>query len=208
MQNKTRPVFIIMFLLGFILSFSKFSYAFNKGEIYNKEAQNIVNTADLIIKAEHSYSQNTYGEGFADLLKLERNKPPYLSPMEVYTRNNSECVRKTLMQSKVYICVNPASARLNIFLPVDSASLNLVAREISKGITGQSDQVSERGGLPVISFSFISAGKAIFPSGSITVSPNANGGTTYANTNPEKGNIMARVAAIIVNFLTSAISFM
>ncbi len=225
MQNETRSVFhpfwrklnfvfIIIFILGFMFPFPGLSYAFSNGEIYNKEAQNIVNTADLIIKAEHAYSQNIGSGEFTGLLNLEREKPPYLSHMAVYSYNNSECVRKILMQGKVYICVNSTDAKLNIFMPADLASLDLVVREISKGVTGQRDRIYDNKGMPAISLGLdshslspTSIGNRISPIGSANVSLNANGGTTYTNTNCKRGNnIIARIETVIVNLFVSALS--
>lgn len=204
-------IFAVIFLTGFSFSFSKLSYALNKGEFYNKEAQNIVNTADLVIKAEHSYLQNT-GE-FTGLLNLEGENPPYLSSMAVYSYNGNECAQKILMQSNVYICVNPQAAELNVFMPAYFASLNMVAQEISKGITGKTGQISNNDGLTDISFnlnnrppSFDSNPDAMSPVSSITTSPNANGGTTYINIKNGNGNIIAQAIAIIANFFASALS--
>lgn len=200
-------ILAVTFLMFSLFSFSEFSYAFSKGKIYNKEAQNIVNTAGLIIKAEHSYLQNA--GGFAGLLNLEWGNPPYLSPMAVYNYNGLECVRKILIQSNIYICVDPQGAELNVFIPADFASLNLVAQEISKGITGQSGQVEGDSGLTYITFnlngsppSFVLNPDTMPTIGSITTSPNANGGTTYININRD-GNIIGQVIAIIAGFFAS-----
>jgi hypothetical protein len=129
---RFKDIIVITVFLPLLLfcPFSKSSYGFNKGQIYNKEAQNIVNTADLIIKAERAYSQNT-GE-FTDLSNLEHVNPPYLSPLGIYGYGSEECVKKMLLQSYVYICASAQTAELNVFMPNNFASSTWWFRKSAK----------------------------------------------------------------------------
>ncbi len=205
-------LFTIILLLVFSFLFSKLSYALNKGEIYNKEAQNIVNTSDLIIKAEHAYSQNI--GGFTGLSNLEREDPPYLSPLTIYDYNNDECAKKILLRSYVYICISPQTAELNVFIANNIASFNMVVQEISKGITGDAGQISYYNGLANISFnlnndppSFASNPNKASKVSSIVTSPNANGGTSYMNVgNGSDNNIITHMISVVAGFFASVLS--
>lgn len=205
-------LFTIISLLVFSFPFSKLSYALNKGEIYNKEAQNIVNTSDLIIKAEHAYSQNI--GGFTSLSNLEQGHPPYLSPLAIYDYNNDECVRKMLLRGYVYICISPQTAELNVFMPNNIASFNMVVQEISKGITGEAGQISYYNGLADIAFnlnnnspSFASNPNQGLKLGSVVTSPNANGGTSYMNVGIESdNNIVTQMISVVTGFFASVLS--
>ena len=216
---RFKHIIVIAVFLPFLLfyPFSKSSYGFSAGQVYNKEAQNIVNTADLIIKAEPAYLQNT--GGFADLSDLEHGSPPYLSLLEIYGYGGEECVKKMLLQSYVYICVSPQTAELNVFMPNDFASLDAAAREVSKGITGRAGQISRYNGLADISFnlnnnppSFASnplpgetGANTVSSAGSIVASPNANGGTSYINTG-RGTNIINRLASAVTGFFAAVLS--
>jgi hypothetical protein len=217
---RFKHIIVIALFLPVLLSypFSKSSYGFNKGQVYNKEAQNIVNTADLIIKAERAYSQNT-GE-FADLSNLEHGNPPYLSPLGIYGYGSEECVKKMLLQSYVYICASAQTAELNVFMPNNFASSNMVVQEISKGITGEAGQISCYNGLADISFnladntpSFASNlqnsgahSNAAPPVVSIVASPNANGGTSYINTGRGRNNIINQIISAVTGFFAAVSS--
>ena len=207
-----RYVIVVTVFLPLLLfyPFSKSSYGFNKGQIYNKEAQNIVNTADLIIKAERAYSQNI-GD-FADLSNLEHGNPPYLSPLEIYGYGSEECVKKMLLQSYVYICASAQTAELNVFMPNNFTSFNMVVQEISKGITGEAGKISYYNGLADISFnlkrnppSFASNPNGASPISSTLTSPDANDGTSYVNTENQSGLINRTIQAV-VSFFTAVLS--
>ncbi|MHB1661651.1 MAG: hypothetical protein ACYCSQ_03150 [bacterium] len=188
----------------------KLCYGFGGGRIYNIEAQNIVNTADLIIKAEHAHLQNS-GD-FTGLLNLEQSNPPYLSPMAVYNYNNDECVRKILFENNIYICVDLKSDTLNVIMPYNFAYSDIAALEISKGITGKTEQISHYNGLSYIFFdlknnppSFASNPDASSVAPSALSSPNANGGTSYVNTG-NNSNFIGKAMQAVIGFFTAVLS--
>ena len=186
-----------------------------KGQIYNTEAQNIVNTADLLIKAEHAYFQN-YGT-FTDIAGLENNKPAYLSPIKIYNFQGDMCFEKLLFKSTANICINLQSEMLEVYIPSNLADEDIVAKEISMGITGKTGQVSDINGLGAVTFSlndnptsFRSSSNSN-PAGSssvssVNVSPNANGGINYTNTVGTQTNLLTKVTQTITNFFASVIS--
>jgi hypothetical protein len=186
-----------------------------KGQIYNTEAQNIVNTADLLIKAEHAYFQN-YGT-FTDIDGLENNNPAYLSPIKIYNFQGDTCLEKLLFKSTANICINLQSEALEIYIPSNLADEDIVAKEISIGITGKTGQVSDINGLGAVTFG-LNDNPASFnsssnnnPAGyssvsSVSVSPNANGGINYTNTVRTQTNLLTKVTQAITNFFASVVS--
>ena len=200
----------IAIILFYASMFPKLCLGMSEGQIYNLEAQNIVNTADLVIKAEHAYFLN-YGR-FADIAGLEQSSPAYLSPIPVYGFNNEGCVKKILFKTNIYICVNLQGGMLEIFMPDDFAYSDIAVREISKGITGKTGQISYGGGLADISFdlklnppSFASNPDSASPVSSTLTSPDANGGTSYINTGNQSGLINRAVQAV-VSFFAAVLS--
>ena len=190
--------------------FPTLCFGLSKGQIYNLEAQNIVNTADLIIKAEHAYFLN-YGR-FAEITSLEQNSPAYLSPIPVYSFNNEGCVKKILFKTNTYTCVNLQGGMLEVLMPDDFAYSDIAVREISKGITGKTEQVSESNGLADISFnlkqnppSFASNPDNASPVSSTLTSLDANGGTSYINIE-NQSSLINRAIQAVVNFFTAALS--
>ena len=201
---------VVGITLFYTLIFSKLCFGLSKGQIYNLEAQNVVNTADLVIKAEHAYFSN-YGM-FADIAGLEQSSPAYLSPIPVYSFNNEGCVKKILFKINIYICVNLQGGTLNVLMPDDFTYSDIAVREISKGITGKTEQISSDDGLADISFnlklnppSFASNPDSASPVSSTLTSPDANGGTSYINTENQNGLINRAVQAV-VRFFTAALS--
>ncbi|MCL4321740.1 MAG: hypothetical protein M0016_01865 [Deltaproteobacteria bacterium] len=200
----------IVIVLIYLSAFPKLCYGLSSGQIYDKEAQNIVNTADLVIKAEHAHLQNT--GGFTGLINLEQNSPPYLSPMAVYAYNNDECVKKILFLNNIYICVSLQNDTLNVFMPGNFASFNIVVQEISKGITGEAGQISYYNGLADISFnlnnsppSFASNPDTASTDGSALVSPDANGGMSYVNTE-NKSSFINKAMQAVIGFFTAILN--
>ncbi|MFW0884564.1 hypothetical protein ACMCNP_05905 [Candidatus Acidulodesulfobacterium sp. H_13] len=210
--------FILLLLLSsswsvvFNLSvFLKSCYGLNEGKIYNRQAQNIVNTADLIIKAEHA---RLFDKGsFADLDDLERERPPYLSPMAIYDRNGEGCIKKKLFKNSVYICIELRNKKneLNIFIPKYSASSDIVSREISKGITGAVGQIVYSSDAARVSFALNKYGMSHADSAvtvsSTLMSPNVNGGISYADADIDvKSSLLSKIVKTTVGFLTSILT--
>jgi len=209
----------IMFVF-YLLLLPKFSFGMSgmpKGQIYNMEAQNIVNITDLLIKAEHAYFQNT--GTFTDITSLENNKPAYLSPMKVYNFQGDSCLEKLLFKSTTNICINLQNESIEIYIPLNLANEDIVAKEISKGITGKTGQVSDINGLGVVTFSLNDAAPSFHsasasnsntgassPVSSVNVSPNANGGINYTNTVGTQSNLLTKVTQTITNFFASVLS--
>ena len=202
-------------LIGIVLiyssMFSKSCLGLSSGQIYNIEAQNIVNTADLVIKAEHAYFRNS--GRFADIISLEQANPAYLSPIPVYSFNNEGCVKKILFKTNIYICINLQGGMLEVFMPEDFAYSDIAVREISKGITGKMGQISYYNGSVDISFNLnrnppsFASNPNTKPSVSSTLtSPNANGGISYANTGNQSGLINRAIHAV-VSFFSALLSF-
>lgn len=194
-----------------ILVLPKSSCGFSNGRMYNIEAQNIVNTADLIMKAEHAHLLNT--GYFTGLLNLEQSNPPYLSPMAVFNYNNEECVRKILFKNNIYICVDAQNIKLNVFIPYNFAYSDIVTLEISKGITGKTDQISHNNGLYYISFdlknnppSFASNPDTASADASALSSPNSNGGKSYINTDNNNINFISKAIQVVIGFFTTVLS--
>ena len=194
-------VALIAIILIYASIFQKLCLGMSEGQICNIEAQNIVNTSDLVIKAEHAYFRD-YGT-FAGLRALERSNPPYLSPIPIYGFNNEGCIEKMLFKTNVYICVNLQGGMLEVFMPDDFAYSDLAVREISKGITGKTGQISYEGGLADISFSlkrnppsFASDTYGSSPVSSALTSPDANGGTDYANTENQSSPTNRAIEAV------------
>ena len=201
---------VVGITLFYTLIFSKLCFGLSKGQIYNLEAQNVVNTADLVIKAEHAYFSN-YGR-FAGIAGLEQSSPAYLSPIPVYGFNNEGCVKKILFKTNIYICVNLQGGTLNVLMPDDFTYSDIAVREISKGITGKTEQISSDDGLADISFnlklnppSFASNPDSASPVSSTLTSPDANGGTNYTNTENQGGSINRAIEAV-VSFFTAVLS--
>ncbi len=205
-------------LIFCILLFPKFSFCMpvmQKGQIYNMEAQNIVNTSDLLIKAEHAYFQNT--GNFTDITGLENNSPAYLSPMKVYNFQGDTCLKKLLFKSTVNICINLQNESIEIYIPLNLANEDIVAKEISRGITGKTGQVSDINGLGAVTFSLNAAEPSLrssnssdasvySPVSSVNVSPNANGGVNYTNTVGTQADLLTKVMQAITNFFASVVS--
>lgn len=189
--------------------FSKSCYGFSEGKIYNRQAQNIVNTADLIIKAEHAHLLNK--GSFAGLADLEREKPPYLSPMAVYDHNGEECIKKKLFKNSVYICIGLKNKKneLNVFMPKYSASSDIVSREISKGITGATGQIVYGSDSAEVSFVLDKYGMSHADStaavGSTLMSSNVNGGISYADADV-KSSLLSKIVKMTVGVLTSILT--
>ena len=207
---KYCVVLIAIILIYASILFQKLCFGMSEGQICNIEAQNIVNTSDLVIKAEHAYFRN-YGT-FAGLTSLERSNPAYLSPIPVYGFNNEGCIEKMLFKTNVNICVNLQGGMLEVFMPDDFAYSDLAVREISKGITGKTGQISYEGGLADISFSlkrnppsFASNMDGSSPAGSTLTSPDANGGTDYANTE-NQGDPINRAIEAVAGFFAAVLS--
>jgi hypothetical protein len=206
---------ILIILTAICLSIlSKASYGFSKGDVYNMEAQNIVNTADLIIKAEHAYSAND--GGFTGLLNLEQTNPPYLGPIPIYNYDGDGCVIKILAGNNVYICVDIQSYTLNILMPGNLVYSNIVSLEISKGITGKTGQISNYGSMADIAFNLVnnppsfssdsSNPEAVSSKVSVLTSPDANGGISYINT--ENGNdFISKAVQAVIGYFAAALSF-
>jgi len=189
--------------------FLKLCYGLSEGKIYNKQAQNIVDTADLIVKAEHAH---LFDKGsFADLADLEREKPPYLSPMAIYVRNGEECIKKKLFENSVYICIELKNKKneLNIFMPKYSASSDIVSREISEGITGTAGQIVYGSDAAKVSFALNKYGMSHTDSAvtvnSTLTSPNVNGGISYVNADV-KSSLLSKIIKTTVGFLTSILT--
>ncbi|MGC8553918.1 MAG: hypothetical protein ACP5NA_00260 [Candidatus Acidulodesulfobacterium sp.] len=186
-----------------------------KGQIYNTEAQNIVNTADLLIKAEHAYFQNT--GTFTDISGLENNNPAYLSPIKIYNFQGDTCLEKLLFKSTANICINLQNELLEIYIPLNLADEDIVAKEISIGITGKAGQISDINGLGAVTFAlnnnpaFFNSSSNSNPAGSssvssVNVSPNANGGLNYTNVAVTQDNLLTKVTQAITNFFASVVS--
>ncbi len=195
----------------YILFASRLCFGMIKGEIYNLEAQNIVNTADLILKAEHAYFQNS--GGFTDITGLESSSPAYLSPMQVYNFNGETCINKILFRNIMNICVNLQKEMLEVYIPSNLFYSDAVSREISKGITGKTGQVSYIDGLWVIAFnldgnppSFASNPGSAPPISSTLTSPDANGGMNYTDTAGTQTSLLGKGIQAIIGFFTSIIS--
>ena len=101
---------------------------------------------------------------------------------------------------------------LNVLMPDDFTYSDIAVREISKGITGKTEQISSDDGLADISFnlklnppSFASNPDSASPVSSTLTSPDANGGTSYINTENQNGLINRAVQAV-VRFFTAALS--
>ncbi len=218
MKHYGCYIILNIMLIFCILLFPKFSFGMSgmqKGQIYNMEAQNIVNTSDLLIKAEHAYFQNT--GNFTDITGLENNSPAYLSPMKVYNFQGDTCLEKLLFKSTVNICINLQNESIEIYIPLNLANEDIVAKEISKGITGMDGQVSDINGLGAVIFSLNAAAPFLHSSSnsnagrsssvsSVNVSPNANGGINYTNTVGTQTDLLTKVTQAITNFFASVVS--
>jgi len=202
-RHFTALILIILILVCAPV-FQKQCLGVSEGQICNIEAQNIVNTSDLLIKAEHAYFQNN--GMFAGLRTLEQSNPAYLSPIPVVGFNNEGCIEKILSKKIVYICINLQGGMLDVFIPENIAYSDLAFREISKGITGKTGQISYAEGLADISFSLKSnppsfASDTSNPDGSSPLSstltsPNPNGGTDYVNTVNQNSPINRAIDAV------------
>ncbi len=218
MKHYFYYLILNIMLIFYIFLFPKFSFGMSdmpKGQIYNTEAQNIVNTADLLIKAEHVYFQN-YGT-FTDIAGLENNKPAYLSPIKIYNFQGDTCLEKLLFKSTANICINLKSELLEIYIPLNLANEDIVAKEISRGITGKTGQVSDINGLGAVTFNLSDAPPSFSSSlnsntvgyssfSSINVSPNANGGINYTNTVGTQADLLTKVTQAITDFFASVVS--
>ncbi len=184
------------------------SYPFTDGEIYNKEAQNIVNTADLVIKAEHSYMKNT--GMFGSLQDLETSDPPYLSPMPFNTRKwmglERQCIDRILMTSVISICVDPSGGTEDTVFPSSLSGSGIVKEEISEGITGKRDSITAAGNIKYIRVN-LSAAPVPKPAG-INISPSPDGGISYAGKASSYGStsVISSILKNIFSILTGLLS--
>ncbi len=109
------------------------------------------------------------------------------------------------------------SKLLEIFIPLNLSNEDLIAKEISMGITGKTRQVSDINGLGAITFS-LNAGLPFSVSysdshktgvssvSSVNTSPNANGGINYTNTVYAQTNLLTKITQAITNFFASVVS--
>ena len=214
---KQRYYYCVIFIgiIIFYTVYAKVSSGMPNGQIYNMEAQNIVNTTDLIIKAERAYFENS--GTFTDINGLEYNSAAYLSPMKIYNFQGDSCIRKVLLKSIANICINLQKEMLEIYIPLNLSNEDIVTKEISIGVTGKAGQVSDINGFGVLYFnlndnlssSFTSSNSnsgTVSSAGSISASPDANGGIDYTNTSETTANILNKAIQAITGFLTFIIS--
>jgi hypothetical protein len=132
--------------------------------------------------------------------------------MAVYNYNSDECVRKILFENNIYICIDLQSDTLNVLMPYNFAYSDIAALEISKGITGKTEQISHYNGLSYIFFdlknnppSFASNPDTASADTSVLSSPNANGGTSYVNTGDDS-NFISKAIQAVIGFFTAVLS--